>query len=105
MNFEVYLEIRGRTTTVHLSGDLDITTAPMLRSVLDRVTQEERDRLVLDMHELNYMSSAGLRCLAVAHQQAGSDVRIILLGPKPEIVDIIRLAGLDQAVTIAERLT
>jgi anti-sigma B factor antagonist len=104
MSFEVYLGTGERTTTVYLSGDLDIASAPLLQSVLARALTPDTERLVLDMHEVEYMSSAGLRCLIVAHQNAGADVEIVLVGARSEVVDIIRLAGFDQAVTISPGL-
>jgi anti-anti-sigma factor len=102
MSFDAHLRVTGRTATIHLAGELDATTAPALRSLIDRAGGENPDRLVLEMGELTYMSSAGIRCLVFAHQTLTAGAEIVLLDPQPDVAEVVRLAGLDRAVTFVE---
>ncbi|SRR6266550_3339101 len=102
MGFDAYLRIAGRTVTIRLGGELDATTAPVLRSLIDRAKDHDPTRLVLEMGDLTYMSSAGIRCLVFAHQTLTPAAEIVLLDPQPDVAEVVRLAGLDRAVTLAE---
>jgi anti-anti-sigma factor len=101
MSFEANLTTSDRDATIRLTGELDATTAPVLRSLIDRVGQLGADRLLFEMDDLSYMSSAGIRCLVFAHQTVASD--IVLLDAQPDVAEVIRLAGFDRAVTFASR--
>ncbi|GAA1283974.1 STAS domain-containing protein [Saccharothrix xinjiangensis] len=103
MSFEAYLGFNGRTGTVYLTGELDADTAPVFRSLVEQAAQRPLDRLVLDLTGLATMSSAGVRSLAFAQQQLPPSVAIIVVGASPGVVEVIRLAGFDQAVTIGHR--
>ncbi|GAA3433327.1 STAS domain-containing protein [Kutzneria kofuensis] len=105
MSFSIDTQHRADGVVLHLSGQLDISSADVLRATLDHTVADRPNRLVLDMSELDYMSSAGLRCLASAHQQMGEDIQLVVTGARREIIDIIRLAGLDHAITLIGRLT
>jgi anti-anti-sigma factor len=103
VSFEAYLGFNGRTGTVYLTGELDADTAPVFRSLVEQAAQRPLDRLVLDLTGLTAMSSAGVRCLAFAQQQLPPSASIIVVGARPAVVEVIRLAGFDRAVTIGER--
>ena len=64
------MEITERTTadivTLNLSGRLDSTTAKTFEdTILGRIESGDR-RLVIDLSQLDYISSAGLRVFALA---------------------------------------
>jgi anti-anti-sigma factor len=77
--FEVETHERGEATIVALFGELDLSTAGVLRDELDRIEAEETQReLILDLRELDFLDSTGLRmfldlearCRAHAHPLA-----------------------------------
>ncbi len=45
---------------IHLQGRLDSDTAPLLDQRLDTLLQGDIQRLIFDMKDLSYISSAGL---------------------------------------------
>ncbi len=57
---------RGTEGEVQMIGRLDATSAENAEKILTE-TAERFDRLILDMAELTYVSSAGLRALKRAH--------------------------------------
>jgi anti-sigma B factor antagonist len=101
VNFDAVLNTVGTTATITLTGELDASTAPVLRSLVDRVATENAEHLTIDMADLGYMSSAGIRCLVYAHQSATPGADITLLDPQPEVAEVLKLAGLDRAIAFA----
>lgn len=52
----------GSTLTIFLSGRLDSSTSPLLVTTINE-SIKKIDYLILDMKDLDYISSAGIRVL------------------------------------------
>ncbi len=102
MTFQTTMAIAGDVTTVQLTGELDATSAPVFRDILERAAQGSVARLVLDVTELTYMSSAGLRGLVFAKQRMGPGVEIFVVGARDVVSETIHLTGLDRTVTMRD---
>lgn len=84
---------RDGVKVVELQGDLDTTTVPsvhagLIAEVADGV------RLVLDLHGVRYMSSAGLRLMLSVYRKAqerGGD--LVLVGLSDAIRDTMEVTG------------
>lgn len=92
---------KNDTTVIALEGRLDTTTAPQLHDMLipefDRVKQIE-----LDLKELVYVSSAGLRVLLMGEKTAKSKGgSMTLTGVSNEIMEVLEMTGLSTILTIA----
>jgi len=87
---ETYMEITERRTadivTLSLSGKLDGTTAKTFEEkILTRIDSGDR-RFIIDVAELNYVSSAGLRVFVLAAKRLGStNGKLVLCGFKKTI--------------------
>ena len=99
------LEIGAQRTadgqvTVSMCGELDIATARQadahLRAIID---DGERNRnITLDLADLTFCDAAGLGVLAKAAgyaRRAGHSIR--LTAPRPALVRIMRITGMDEA--------
>jgi len=63
-----------------------------LSAQLDACMQEGA-ALVLDMSGLEYVSSAGLRCLMIAAKQAAArSSRIVVAAPQPVVAEILQIS-------------
>jgi anti-anti-sigma factor len=84
----------GDVPKISLSGRLDTHTAPQLDAELVRLLSE-RDplaRLVFDLGELEYLSSAGIRCFVRARkaiEPAGG--RVALINPQPPVRKVLEI--------------
>jgi anti-sigma B factor antagonist len=70
-SFTVRIEQRGGGTVVIPTGELDLATAPALEGALTRAFGESSGgRVVLDLRELEFIDSSGLRTLLTARKRA-----------------------------------
>jgi anti-sigma B factor antagonist len=80
-----------------IAGWLDTQTAPELGSALSELGEEIKS-LVLNLSELEYISSAGLRQIVAAHKKMGGNLTI--KNVSDEIMDVFRMTGFDKHLNI-----
>ena len=80
---------------VKVSGRVDSQTAPQLAEALDTITNGGRFKIVIDMSEIDFMSSAGLRALINTQKNCKRFNRgEVVLAQVPErIYEALDLAG------------
>ena len=84
------------TPTVSLSGRLDTNTAPDLDKALNGLfaTRTRISRLVFDLSQLAYLSSAGIRCFVRARKAVEPNGgKVALINPQPpvrKVLDIVK---------------
>lgn len=96
-------EIRPKVWIIAPSGKLDLLLSRELSSVLGRVLDDGHRWLLLDMSEVDYISSAGFKTLVSAWQRA-RDVKgdLVLVMLKPRVREVMEMIGLDLVFSIAE---
>ena len=93
----IEIDNRQSVSVVKVKGRVDSETAPELDDALTRLLQENKNKIVLDLQGVDYMSSAGLRAMVKAYQTAkksGGDLRLASV-PQPVEV-ILRTVGMMQ---------
>jgi anti-sigma B factor antagonist len=72
---------------IALSGELDLLGAPALDDEIDRLAGSDGvERVVLDLRELEFLDSSGLRVVALAARRLAAARRELLLVRGPETV-------------------
>jgi anti-anti-sigma factor len=104
MAFTAAFSRNGRTAVITLEGELDALSAPAFHAEVERAAGVEVDQLVLDMTNLAYLSSAGLRGLVFARQKMPDAVTIVLVRPNELVEQSIRLVGFHQSVVFSQRV-
>jgi anti-sigma B factor antagonist len=90
---EIRHESNGGATVVAMSGELDGKTAPAAQQQIVPLIPES-GRIVLDMHDVGYMSSAGLRMMLLLYRQAlAKGSKIALAGLSEDIRDTMSATG------------
>lgn len=78
---------RGDIVWLAMGGELDVFTAPQLRSALADAAPRRNETLVLDLRGLSFIDSSGLAVVLGAHERALRDerppVRIVIQGSVP----------------------
>ncbi len=95
------IQVRREDTelTVALAGRLDTTTAPDLEAVLKQEL-EGITRLVLELKDLDYMSSAGLRVLLAAQKVMNRQGEMIVRDVNETIMEIFDVTGFSDFLSI-----
>jgi anti-anti-sigma factor len=89
------------TVVVHAAGPVDSNTAPQLQEPLLRAAGDSAGAVELDLAQVSYMSSAGLRVLmlaAKALQKRGERLR--LANVPPHTYNVLNLAGFTTFIDI-----
>jgi anti-anti-sigma factor len=86
-----------------LKGRLDASTSDGIQKSLLKSIDEGQTRLALDLADLEYISSAGLRVLLMTHKKV-TQVKgeLIIFGLKDYIHEIFEIAGFTSILTLAE---
>ncbi len=82
-------------------GELDLATAPQLEEALVSAIDEGRE-VVLDLRELEFMDSSGVRVLVVAHTRGDGRFSLIAARPTSPVTKILRIAGLEPELRFTE---
>ena len=92
MNIDV--DSRDEVVIITVSGRVDSNTSPELNETLTE-RAEHKKHLILDLHEVDYMSSAGVRALVSALRSCQRHRRKMLLAHlSARVSEVIDLAGL-----------
>ena len=90
----------GTELIVEVIGRLDSLTSPELEDELEE-SYEGITKLILDLGQLEYISSAGLRVLLGAAQaMEEQEGELIVRNLTQAVRDVIELVGFDSAFTI-----
>ncbi len=90
---------------VELCGRLDASNAEGLQAELKQFAGKGITELVFIAKDLEYISSAGLRVIIFAKQKIGVDARVFLVGASAAILNVIKMSGLDNFMTIKDAWT
>jgi anti-anti-sigma factor len=86
-------------------GELDLATAPEFDEVLND-SLDRSDEVVVDLRELQFMDSTGLRVLIRAHARAQGGKRFAVVRPPAggPIAKILSVAGVDSELDFVDDL-
>ena len=96
---EIKTKSEGSTLTISVSGRVDTVTAPELEAGLKF---GDAKCVVLDIAEVPYMSSAGLRLLLTSHkamQAKGGEFKIVNV--QPSVSEVLSITGFADILNIA----
>lgn len=89
----------GGKLTLALSGRLDTMTAPMLEAELKN-SLTGADSLLLDISQLEYISSAGLRVLLFAHKAMAGKGGMQVSGANELVREVFEVTGFADVLNI-----
>lgn len=93
--------ISGNIARLELVGDVDGSTAPLVRDAVDKLLSNSPHTLILQVEQVAYMSSAGLRVLIFAKQKA-PNLAIYIVKAQPPIIDTLKKTGFYDGVYVTE---
>jgi anti-sigma B factor antagonist len=91
---ELNEEQAGRVTVLQVKGRVDSSTAPMLGERLTAMLGAAKARVVVDLSQLEYISSAGFRILLLAAKRADQTAsKFVLCGVSGKVKQLFDLGG------------
>lgn len=91
--------MNGTELTVSLAGRLDTSTAPQLEAEL-KTNLSDLESLILDLADLEYLSSAGLRVILFAQKTMNKQGKMIVKNANETILDIFDMTGFSDILTL-----
>jgi anti-sigma B factor antagonist len=106
----VSTELAGAIQVVHVAGRVDSTTSGTFDARMDEVATGDGAQVVLDLAQVTYISSAGLRSLLTLSKRVKTlGGGLVLAAVPPRVQDVFDIAGFTGifaiAPTAAEALT
>ena len=93
-------DLAGGVTRVALSGRIDIAGAQEIDMRMGIVAGSRR-AVVIDLSDVSFIASMGLRCLVSAAKTVGSKQgRVVLLSPNANVETVIKTTGIDTVIPI-----
>jgi anti-sigma B factor antagonist len=97
-------EVDG-TPVVVVRGEIDVASAPMLRSHLVERCAEDKPTVVVDLREVTFLDSSALGVLVGGLRRCrehDGDLRLVINSPR--LLKIFDITGLTSVFTISETL-
>ena len=86
-------------------GELDLATAPELEEKVLAAVREGDRSVVLDLRELTFMDSTGVRTIVAAHkaaEESGADLRVVRPESGNPVARVIEISGIDSALGLVD---
>ncbi len=96
---KIQKERNGQELTVSLCGRLDTNTAPTLETELQQ-SWTDISILILDLKELDYISSAGLRVILAAQKQMLKQGSMKLRNLNDNVREVFEMTGFADIMSI-----
>ena len=96
---EINKTFKDKSCKIELSGRLDTITSPQLEEVVEGLPADVEE-LILDLKELDYVSSAGLRVFLNAQKKMADKGKMILRNVNDEIMEVLDMTGFTQILSI-----
>ena len=103
--FEITDQTEGKTCVLAIVGELDLNTIAMLAAHVDAKLAENHTTLTLDLTDLTFMDSSGLRLLIDLHNRSRGEAWELTLIPSAHesAKTVLRITGADTALPFEDR--
>lgn len=101
MNLEIQINGEENKSIIHLSGEIDVYTAPQLKEALLPLTKEKGSIIEANLKHVSYMDSTGLGVFINAlklSKEYGSKLRLIQL--QDRVFRLFQITGLHEIMDI-----
>src|ERR1700733_10237770 len=94
------VEHREGIALVGIGGEIDLSTAPAFEAVIAEALEEDPRVLVIDLSEVTFMASVGLRVLAGTQEKVGKSIQLAVVADNPAASRPMQLPGLDKVISL-----
>ena len=98
---EIGEQIVGDIYIISISGRMDTMNSKDVEAKLDGAIDEKREKIIINLRELVYISSVGLRVLLAAlKKQRKNEGSLQLASLQPFVQNVFKITGLDKVIPI-----
>lgn len=95
MSDELHVEVSetARAWSVVVRGEIDMQTAPKLERVLDDLIAKDARLVTIDLEQVDFLDSSGLRVILGASNKLDHDGQLVLEGASAAVERVLELTG------------
>jgi anti-anti-sigma factor len=84
-------------------GRIDAANAAVAEIDVLALLENAGPSVVLDLSQVDYVSSAGLRVLLIGAKTArAKGGKAVIVAPKPAVLEVLRMSGFDKIIPVAD---
>lgn len=103
MDLKIDVEEKDSSVVIKLDGEVDVYTAPKLKSRLIDLVDQGKFKIIVDLEKVDFMDSSGLGVLVGGLKRVRShEGSIALICTQENILKIFRITGLVKVFPIFE---
>jgi anti-anti-sigma factor len=91
---------RDGVAVVSIGGEIDLSTAPVFEAGIAEALEEDPPALVIELSEVMFMASVGLRILAATQEKVGKSIQIAVVADNVAASRPMQLTGLDKLISL-----
>ena len=91
---------RDGVAVVSVGGEIDLSTAPAFAAAIAGALDDDPPVLVIELSEVSFMASVGLRILAATQEKVSKSARVAIVADNPATSRPMQLTGLDQIISL-----
>ncbi len=97
------IEAKDHESIVRLRGRLTFNDHAKLRTLITEMQGSKGKRQILDLGNLEFVDSAGIGMLLIAHEEMGNaDKQLVLRGAAGQVKRVLSVAQLGKIVTVED---
>lgn len=96
---EINIKQDGDTVIISPVGNIDYSTAPEIDAVVEK-NADAAQQMIMDLSQVDYISSAGLRILLNADELMADKDGFIIKNVSPSVMEVLVMTGFAEALTI-----
>ncbi|BBX46937.1 STAS domain-containing protein [Mycobacterium cookii] len=85
---------------VSIGGEVDLSTAPAFEAAITTALEEQPPVLVIDLSDVTFMASVGLRILVATQDENRDAVRVAIVANSSATARPIQMTGLDEIISL-----
>lgn len=98
---QIKTDVSNNKLVITLSGRLDTITSPQLEEEISHISLDEIEIIILDIKELEYISSTGLRLILKIHKKMSAKGGVLkLINVNEMISEVFYMTGMSDFLDI-----
>jgi anti-sigma B factor antagonist len=100
---EIQDQIENDIFVIKIDGDVDASSSIFLDKAIGNAIESGFKKVMVDCHNLSYISSAGLGVfMSYIEEFESNEIQLVLFGLSDKVLNVFQILGLDQLLKITD---